>query len=486
MKYSILYKTEERQQTSSLIYDLSIDRCIANVSSDTRKNEYFCRILSSPLTKVEDILYRRAILSDFCENTALFSELKTLFTRYDKLKADWLELKGSGERVSAERGSEAMLDYVYSSLKVTALFPKTILSFFSSIVEAFEGYEIASEGLTSLRDYAKNLLDNKSLKEIEDIASHFMYNTPADYDFELVCSIGDALNCICAEICSVKEREKKKNPLLSILSKKKKQDGAVDVTSPDARAYSLEILGEAMYQTDRLLSDVTDSIYDSLYGLSRELDFYEIALKYTDFLKNSGKPFCYPELSEGQIEAKELYDLFLLTEGKCEVYPNDADFTGYNGVLIRGKNNTGKTTFLRSVAIAQLFSQAGLPVTARTATLPVFNGIYTHFSSAEEDFTVGDVSGRFEGEVKAIAEIMDKLQKGSLVILNETFQTTAYDEGSIAIEGILRALTALGCQYIFVTHLTQLFEMTGEDTAKLESANGESPFTIKNFKEIRT
>lgn len=481
MKYSILYKTEEREQSSSLIYDLSVDRCIANLSSDIRKNEYFCRILSSPMTRTENILYRREILSDLSNNKALFSELKTLFARYDKLKADWLELKGSGERVSADRGSEAMLDYVYSSLKVTALFPKTILSFFSSIVEAFEGYEISSEGLTRLCGYARSLLENKSLRQIEDIASHFMYNTPEDYDFELACRIGDALNCVSAEICSVTEREKKKNPLLSILSKKKKQEGIAETTSEDAKAAALEILGEAMYQTDRLLSDITDSIYDSFYGISRELDFYEVAVKYLDFLKDSGKPWCYPELTANGIKTSELYDLFLLTEGKCEVYPNDADFTGYKGVLIRGKNNTGKTTFLRSVAIAQLFCQAGLPVAAKDASLPVFSGIYTHFSGAEEEFTVGDVSGRFEGEVKAVAEIMDKVTEGSLVIFNETFQTTAYDEGSVAIEGILRALTALGCRYIFVTHLTQLFSMLGDDTAKLESSNGATPFTIKKL-----
>ena len=110
--------------------------------------------------------------------------------------------------------------------------------------------------------------------------------------------------------------------------------------------------------------------------------------------------------------------------------------------------------------------------------MPLFKGIYTHFSSAEEEFDVGDVSGRFEGEVKAIAAIMDSVSRGSLVILNETFQTTAYDEGTEAIEGILKALVCLGCQYIFVTHLTGLFGLFGDDVAKLESKSGDSPFTI--------
>lgn len=481
MKYSILYKTPEREHISSLIYDLSVDRCIANISSDARKNEYFCQVVSTPLTGIGNILYRRDVLLDLCNNPGLISGLKTLFARYDRLKADWLELKGNSERVSADRGSEAMLDYIYSSLKVTALFPKTILSFFSSIVEAFDGYEIRSEGFSSLRDYAKGLLENESLKEIENIASHFMYNTPEDYDFSLVCRIGDALDCVYAEICSVNEREKKKNSLLSILSKKKKQEGIAETVSPEARDTSLEILGEAMYLTDRLLSDITDSIYDSFYGISRELDFYEVALKYTDFLERSGKAFCYPRLTGSEINASELCDLFLLTEGKGEVYPNDADFTGYSGVLIRGKNNTGKTTFLRSIAIAQLFSQAGLPVAAREATLPVFSGVYTHFSSSEEEFSVGDTAGRFEGEVKAVAEIMDNIRENSLVIFNETFQTTSYDEGSEAMSHILRAIVKQGGRYIFVTHLTDLFDMMGEDTAKFTSADGGIPFTIKKL-----
>ncbi len=478
MMYSILYKREEREQSSSLIYDLSVDRCVANISSEAKKNDYFCHILSNPLRYEENVYYRREILNDFISTEGLLPALKTLFNRYDKLKADWLELKGSSETVVSDKGSEAMLDYIYSSLKVTALFPKTILSFFSSISETLESYEIRSEGLCNLRDYSGELLSNRSLKEISDIAGYFMYNTPEDYDFDLVCRMGDSLEAVDAEICGVTKREKKKTNILSILVKKKNQDGIISTDNQKAYTDALAILGEAMYNIDRVLCDVTDRVYETFYGISRELDFYDVALRYTEFLGTSGKPYCYPEISKGAIRCSELYDLLLLTEGKGEVYPNDADFTGCNGVLIKGKNNTGKTTFLRSVAIAQLMLQAGLPVPCKSAAMPLYRGIYTHFSSAEEEFGVGDVSGRFEGEVKAVAAIMNAVSDGSLVILNETFQTTAYDEGTRAIEGILKALNRLGCQYIFVTHLTGLFTLFGDDTAKLESSGGDSPFTI--------
>ena len=377
-----------------------------------------------------------------------------------------------------------MLEYIYSSLKATALFPKTILSYFQSIVETFEGYDITSEGLCSLRDHAKKLLSDSSLQEITDIASNFLYNTPGDYDFDLVCRIGDCLEAADAEIYGVTKREKKKTTLRSILSKKKKQGEQAETNSPRACDDAQEILGEAMYVIDRLLYEVTDRVYERFYGIARELDFYDVACRYIDFLESSGKPYTYPILSDKGIRCTEIYDLFLLTEGKTEVFPNDADFEGYSGVLIRGKNNTGKTTFLRSVSIAQLMCQAGLPVPAREAWLPVFNGIYTHFSSAEEEFSVGDVSGRFEGEVKAVARIMDSISPGSLVIFNETFQTTAYDEGGAAIANILKVLTKLNCRYIFVTHLTELFNFFGDDTAKLESADGDTPFAIKRSRSF--
>ena len=81
MKYSILYKHEEREQTWDLIYDLSVDRCIANISQDSRKNDYFCHVLSNPLCDEENIKYRRDILSDIVSTDGLLSALKTIFNR---------------------------------------------------------------------------------------------------------------------------------------------------------------------------------------------------------------------------------------------------------------------------------------------------------------------------------------------------------------------------------------------------------------------
>lgn len=485
MSYSILYKGEKGKANPDLIYDLSIDRAVSNFSDDQRKNEYFCHILSAPLSSVEEIEYRREILKDLVAAQGLFEELRTQFNRYDRIKADWLELKSNNGICNADRGSEAMLEYIYSSLKVTALFPKMIHSFFTSISDTLSASQISSQGLTELRDRTRELSTSDIVKRIVDISGNFMYNNYDDYDFELVCRLGDSMEVVAADICAVTKREKKKNTLLSRLKKSKKGELPIELKSEEAVDEGYRILGEALFTVDKTLEDITNTLYTELYGIARELEFYEIALKYTDFVKTTGKPVCYPEMGQENVYAEELYDLFLLSEAKTRVYPNTADLVGYEGVLIRGKNNTGKTTFLRSVAVAQLFAQAGLPVLAKKCSLPVYNGIYTHFSGAEEDFEVGDTAGRFEGEVKAMASIMDAILPNSLVILNETFQTTAYDEGTEAIYHILRAIKSIGCRFIFVTHLTELFAHFDDSVAKLESVDGQSPFTIKKLKEIR-
>ena len=51
------------------------------------------------------------------------------------------------------------------------------------------------------------------------------------------------------------------------------------------------------------------------------------------------------------------------------------------------------------------------------------------------------------------------MEPHSLLLLNETFQTTAYDEGADGMAPILEYLSALGCGFIFVTHLTRLTEL---------------------------
>ena len=181
---------------------------------------------------------------------------------------------------------------------------------------------------------------------------------------------------------------------------------------------------------------------------------------------------CMPKLLPMEADAfrtKGLYDLHLLLEGMPigSITRNDVVIENCDGTLIRGANSTGKTCTIRSIGAAILFAQAGLPVCAESAEISLRDMLFCQFSSAEKDFDASDAAGRFEGEVKEVAAIMEKITPWSLVLFNETFQTTSYAEGAKGMQHILEALSRAGCRYIFVTHMPIFDRMTSPRVLKL-------------------
>ncbi len=494
MKFSLLFVAPTGEELfdfnsndkSNLTYDLSIDRAINRVCHDNRRTEYFLNVIRHPLKKIDDIIYRQQIFGDFIENPDLFDELKLIFTRYDKIKNDWIELRSNAypSGGGTSNNAEALLDYTFSSLKVTAIFPRTIISFYESIYTALNNYKIKSGGLCAVRDYCFEMGNNNSLNEIANISSLFQYHTPEDYDFDILCGFDETLQLISCDLCKISERKKKKK-LFDF--KKPIEDTPTEIgTDREAFDSARFILTEALYHIDAALTAVTNHIYNTFFGISRELMFYETSIKCFEYISELGVPLCIPSIRAPEddiFEVRCLRDLFTITEKhSCKaVMPNDVSFNKDDGgLLIRGMNNTGKTTYLRSIGTAQLFAQAGLPVCAKSAEISIRNAVFTHFSAAEEDFIVGDTSGRFEGEVRDIANILNAIQPYSLVLLNETFQTTSYSEGALGIYNIITILSKINSKFIFVTHLLKLFDMcAGSGIKMLETTFSENDAELR-------
>lgn len=167
------------------------------------------------------------------------------------------------------------------------------------------------------------------------------------------------------------------------------------------------------------------------------------------------------EKEEAVLSAKGIYDMLLFTEGKKgdQIITNDITLNRA-GILAMGDNNCGKTSFLRAVGSSVLFAQNGLFVCADSMTVSIFDGVFSHFSSEEKDFTeTNDAAGRFEGEVRDISAIINAVKPYSLILLNETFQTTAYKEGAVGMKEILDVMPLIKVKYIFVTHMKAIFPL---------------------------
>lgn len=545
MKISLLYgdpnkKPQPMAGAEQTVYDLSLDRLVAQLCPGEGRADALLRALKTPLTSAEDIVYRQHILQDIDSDRELLRSLSTLLTRYDKIKSDWVELRSGVAHISSA-GAEARLECACASLKITAVFPRSLASFFGGIAELLNRPTLHSEGLTALRELCRSLVDDSSLGEIVEISDSFRYGEPSERSYRADIAVTPELEVglcgiVSSEVCdNEREREAQRKKYLKRLreldalrARKQNLDtksrtlskllgslfppavrsdtngkndsdgrgtaehgnikqnsegravkefvdgrGTKDGTLPlpeSARDDISTLLAAATEDIDRALTAVTDSIYSMLHGLGAELRFYEGALALMDSVRAGSLPLVYPEITESDCRCTALRDMYLLCEGKSGdgIIPNDLELSGdIYGMIVRGGNGTGKTVFLRSVGTAQLIAQAGLPVCADSARVAIRRGVYTHFSSAEEDFTAGDTAGRFEGEVRAVSAIMDVLTDGSLLLLNETFQTTAYAEGADAMAGILSVLPELGTKYIFVTHLGDIGDIDRDGHVKL-------------------
>lgn len=175
--------------------------------------------------------------------------------------------------------------------------------------------------------------------------------------------------------------------------------------------------------------------------------------------------YCKPELSNTQIlniENGRHPVVEKTLQGKRFV-PNDSIFE--DGELIRiitGPNMSGKSTFLRQVALIVLMAQIGSFVPASKATIGITDRIFTRIG-AQDEIHAGQST--FMVEMIETANILNHATAKSLLILDEIGRgTSTYDGLSIAwavIEYIhnhpnLRARTLFATHYHELTQLSDL------------------------------
>ena len=184
----------------------------------------------------------------------------------------------------------------------------------------------------------------------------------------------------------------------------------------------------------------------------RELAFYLGCLNLQNRMTERGMPLVFPKaLPAGSRvhEFKNLYDICLALTMRGTVVGNDGDMNGKNLVIVTGANQGGKSTFLRSIGVAQLMMQCGMFVPAETFSANICSGLFTHFKR-EEDTTME--SGKFEEEMKRMNAVADEIGANALVLFNELFSATNEKEGSEIGRQIVEALLENAVKVVFVTH----------------------------------
>jgi DNA mismatch repair ATPase MutS len=220
-------------------------------------------------------------------------------------------------------------------------------------------------------------------------------------------------------------------------------------TLSELRCRGIHLAANALAQsTDHILSFVT--------MLRCELGFYVGCMNVHERLAQKGEPMCFPvPLAAGEpaLSFQDLYDACLSLRLEERAVGNDANADGKPLVMITGANQGGKSTFLRSVGVAQLMMQCGMFVPAGSFSGGVCERLFTHYRR-EEDATME--SGKLDEELGRMSEIADSIAPHSIVLFNESFAATNEREGSEIARQIIRALLESGVRVFFVTHLYDL------------------------------
>ena len=135
-----------------------------------------------------------------------------------------------------------------------------------------------------------------------------------------------------------------------------------------------------------------------------------------------------------------------------------------NVLIITGPNMSGKSTYMRSLAVIVIMAQMGsfVPakgsfVPAKEATLPIFDKIFTRIG-ASDDLVGGEST--FMVEMKESANALKNATEKSLIIFDELGRgTSTYDGMSLAGAIIEYIIKNIKCKTLFSTHYHELTTM---------------------------
>jgi len=128
-------------------------------------------------------------------------------------------------------------------------------------------------------------------------------------------------------------------------------------------------------------------------------------------------------------------------------------------IVLTGPNMSGKSTYLRQVALVVLMAQIGSFVPAESATVGIVDRIFTRIG-AQEDLAAGQST--FMVEMTETANILHNATPRSLLILDEIGRgTSTYDGLSIAwaVAEFIHNYPRLGAKTLFATHYHELVDL---------------------------
>ncbi|MEA4924188.1 MAG: DNA mismatch repair protein MutS [Syntrophomonadaceae bacterium] len=427
----------------------------------------------SGTTDLDTILYRQNILKDSIRNSAIVRDLYALAVEAieQRKKTYW----GFLGRPS-----------LYSLIEVLQMYVGMLRKMRAVADEHLEQFE--SEGLTALLAMLQKELSDEYFALIQKHLAELKFRQGVLISAEL----GEGNKGV--NYTLHKSIRKKQSWLERIFAAKPPVYAYYVHERDEAGSRALaELKNRGINQVINALAQSTDHIYSFFAMLRTELAFYIGCLNLYQGLAQKGEAVTFPlpaGHNENRLSCSGLYDVSLAINLEHRIVGNDVNADTKSLIIITGANQGGKSTFLRSIGLAQLMMQCGMFVPAGRYCASVCSGLFSHFKR-EEDADMN--SGKLDEELSRMSHIVDNLSPYAMVLFNESFAATNEREGSEIAGQIVGALLEKRIKVCFVTHLYKFAH--GRYEQKLENAlylraereiNGQRTFKMVQGEPLQT
>ena len=448
------------------------------------------RVMLVPLETEQEILYRQEIVKDCLEQEDF---IRGLYELSGEALECWEKL---GRRASQRTGTKDSARSLITEIHVMRLF----VTYLKKIKELFREYsgKLHSEGLVGMAERLEqafgpereagleNILKAVAFyadkKEGEGYGESRLVNKPR---IVLSCGLGEGLKPDGIRLQALETQRKKRRDPNSTLGRAQDYFSSRITDSFSVRKGMAlpSQTAEIEYEIVRYVINFCQPFFDEFSSffdrLRFQAAFYRGAVNLKHCMERFGVPYCYPKAAgPEELRFQDLKEFVMCLGQRANPVGNTCEISGSTLLVVTGANQGGKSTFLRSIGVAQVMMQCGLPVTALNYESGIFTSLFTHFTRREDSEMN---SGRLDEELGRMSRIVDHLGPASLVLLNESFASTTEKEGAVIAYDVVRALTEAGVKVLTVTHLLSFAQRVFQ-----EAQSGEAGWRAEFLSAQRT
>ena len=244
---------------------------------------------------------------------------------------------------------------------------------------------------------------------------------------------------------------------------------------------------EVFAQLDEYCSRHESFVDETLRIFDQEIQFYLGYLDATGSVRRAGLPFTIPEIVTGEsdVAIEKSFDIVLAADLVKE--ERTVVLNGFNLkaperlIVVTGPNQGGKTTFARLFGQVHYLASIGLDVPGEVSRLSLPDQIFTHF---EREESLETLRGKLEDELIRVHYIIQRATDESIVILNETFNSTTLDDSLLLGKHIVEQLGAIGARGVYVTFVDELSSLNDSVVSMVASVDPDNP-VVRTLEIVR-